>query len=161
MSNKNDKKKNTIIIFVISAVIIGLVVGVIIYNENETAKAEKLYQKDEVHSASIKALEDPNYQNIILPGELDKKIEEEVFVYFFSPLCKFCEESKGDIAKAFVEADVEYYQLNLLEFDEGYQKYGVRGTPAIFHYKDGIVVDNIYGSQSYRNYLEWIKSQGK
>lgn len=166
--NNNNKRKpsnikNTIIISIVAAVIIGLIATVALYKGNQSAKAEELYQKDNVHSATVNLLDDPNYQNIILPKELEEKIDnqEELFVYFFSPLCKYCEESKDDITRVFKEMDIEHYQLNLLEYEEGYQKYGVRGTPAIFHYKDGAIVDHIYGSQPYKSYLEWIKKQNK
>lgn len=165
LGNKKEKQgtkaKHIVIISLITALILGLIIGVVINTGGQTSKAEELYQKDNVDPASVKALDDPNYQNIILSDELDKRIDEqeEIFVFFFSPRCKYCEESKADITKAFKEAGVDYYQFNLLEYKEGYNKYGVSGTPAIFHYKDGEVANTIYGSQPFENYKEWIESE--
>lgn len=163
--SKNKKqdmaKKRKIIWSIIAVLIVALIATGVVYQVSQNTKAKELYQKDNVHSASIKLIGDLAYQNIILSDELDKKIEnkEDVFVYFFSPLCKYCDEAKNDIASAFKKTDVEYYQLNLLEYEEGYDKYNVRGTPAIFHYKDGELVDYTYGKQPLEDYVEWIKEQ--
>jgi thioredoxin 1 len=157
MSSK--KKKKVLAAAALSAFIIGVVLGVISYKSEQSSKAQELYQTTDLHPATKNILNDPNYQNIILPEELDQKIEqkEELYVYFFSPLCKYCEQSKNDITKAFKDENTELYQLNLLEYEEGYQKYNVRGTPAIFHYKDGKVADMIYGGRPLEEYSRWIE----
>ena len=60
-----------------------------------------------------------HYSNIILPDELDKKIEsgDPVTAYFFSPLCGTVMEMTPVLMPIAKEMDVTVDQYNLLEFN--------------------------------------------
>lgn len=50
------------------------------------------YEKIDLHPKSVELLEDINYQNIILPNEINGlfKNNQNVVIYFFSPICPSC-----------------------------------------------------------------------
>jgi thioredoxin 1 len=89
--------------------------------------------------ATRKQFNDPNYQNVILPDALDSKIasKEETFVYFFSPLCSHCVRTTPVVNPIAKDAGVDLKQMNLLEFEDGWNKYRITGTPTIVVFRDG------------------------
>ena len=82
------RKKRKYMPFIYAAVVIALF-G-LIYLVNDSNRNE-LYDKpvSKLNPATRELLNDPNYQNIILPGELDKLVQsgEPAFVYFFASTC--------------------------------------------------------------------------
>ncbi|WP_227395856.1 thioredoxin family protein [Jeotgalibacillus aurantiacus] len=133
---------------------------VIITNMQNASKLENNpYGTDDLDQATIDILDDENYQNQILPDELDEQISsgEPTTVYFFSPTCQFCIETTPMLAPLAEEMDVDMVQLNLLEFSEEGAKYGIQSTPTLIHFEDGQPVDGIVGAASeeeYRSFFE-------
>lgn len=95
--------------------------------------------------ATRKQLSDPEYQNIITPPALEKRIEskEATFAYFFSPTCPHCQRTTPVVNPIAQETGVDLKQLNLLEYPEGWDKYRITGTPTIVYFKDGKEIGRI------------------
>lgn len=137
-----------IIIFL--AVIIVLFAGIAIVTKMQTS--EKVegnpYGKSSLHPETVKQLEDENYQNIILPEDLEKKLDakEDAVVYFFSPTCHYCVEATPHIMSAAKKAGVNIDQFNLLEFEDGWEQYHIENTPTIVVYEKGKEKNRFVGS---------------
>jgi thioredoxin-like negative regulator of GroEL len=148
-----------IIIFL--AVVIGLFAAIaIVTNMQNSQKAEgNKFKKDELHPATVELLDDPNYQNVILPEELEKKLEnkEDVTVYFYSSTCPHCKETTPVLAPIAEDMGVDMVQYNVLEFEQGWTDYQIEATPTLVHFKNGEEVDRIVGSQpeeEFRSFFE-------
>lgn len=102
------------------------------------------------YQATIDQLDDKNYQNIILPDDLKKKIDggEGTFVYFFSPTCSHCQKTTPELMPLADKADIHIDQYNVLEFSEGWDDYTIEATPTLAYYKDGQEVGRIIGEQT-------------
>ncbi len=147
-----------VIIFLV--IIIGLFAALFFVNkaQNEEKSEGNPYGKNTLHPETVKQLDDPNYQNIILPDELDKKLEagEDVTVYFFSPTCPHCVRTTPVVAPLAKDMDVDLVQYNLLEFEQGWNDYGIESTPTIVQYKDGKEVNRIVGYQEEATFKDWF-----
>ncbi|MEW8971926.1 MAG: thioredoxin family protein [Mesobacillus sp.] len=147
-----------VIIFLV--IIIGLFAALFFLNkaQNEEQAEGNPYGKDTLHPETLKQLDDPNYQNIVLPDELDKKLEngEDVTVYFYSPTCPHCVRTTPIVAPLAQEMDVDLIQYNLLEFEQGWNDYGIESTPTIVQYKDGKEVNRIVGYQEEATFEDWF-----
>ncbi|MEL3971843.1 thioredoxin family protein [Rossellomorea oryzaecorticis] len=148
-----------IIIFL--AVVVGLFAAIaIVTNMQNSQKAEgNKFKKDKLHPATVELMDDPNYQNVILPEELDKKLEnkEDVTVYFYSSTCPHCKETTPVLAPLAEEMGVDMVQYNVLEFEQGWTDYQIEATPTLVHFKNGEEVDRIVGSQpeeEFRSFFE-------
>jgi thioredoxin 1 len=152
--------KKILIFGVIILVLFGALAFITTYQNNQKAEGN-VYGKSDLDPATIDQLDDPNYQNIILPDELEKKLEnkEDTIVYFFSPLCEHCKVTTPVLMPVADEVGVEINQYNILEYEEGWDQYGITGTPTLIHYKDGKEVDRIQGSSTEENFrsvlTEW------
>lgn len=126
------------------------------YQEHQLLKNNP-FKKTDLHAATIKQLKDPHYQNIILPDELEDKLKnkEDVTVYFYSPTCIHCTNTTPIVVPLAEEIGVDLKLFNVLEFPE-WEKYNVRGTPTIVHYKDGEEVDRIVGAQDKSTFALWF-----
>ncbi|MBP1989233.1 thioredoxin family protein [Paenibacillus eucommiae] len=100
-----------------------------------------------LNPATVALLNDPNYQDIILPKKLEEKIanKESFFVYYFKSDCSHCMITTPVIKPVEKEAGVTVHQFNLLEYDKGWQKYNIRVTPTLVYYKDGKEVERMEG----------------
>lgn len=138
--------KKILIFAGIFLVIFGGLAFVTTYQQSEKSEGNP-YGKDELKSATVDQLDDPNYQNIILPEEVDEKMDkkEDFVVYYFSPTCPHCKKTTPELMPAAEEAGVEIGQFNLLEFEDGWQKYGIESTPTLVKYENGKEVDRVVG----------------
>ncbi|WP_044748927.1 thioredoxin family protein [Bacillus alveayuensis] len=129
------------------------------YQQREKA-AGNPFKKDKLHPATIEQLDDPNYQNIILPDELEKKLEnkETVTVYFYSSTCPHCKKTTPIVVPLAKELGIDLKMFNLLEFEEGWDKYNIEGTPTIVHYVDGKEVKRIDGYRDEAVFRDWFQS---
>lgn len=116
------------------------------------------YQKDTLHPETIKQLEDPNYQNIILPQTLEEMLAngEDATVYFYSPLCPYCVKTTPLIAELAQELNKEIYLFNLLEFDHGWDEYQLEAIPTLIEYKNGKETKRTTGYQEKGDFKEWL-----
>lgn len=132
-----------------SAIVILFIAIALLTNASQTQKIEgNPYGKDDLDTATIDILDDPNYQNLILPEELEEQLEngEEVTVYFFSPQCEFCLEATPRLVEVADEVNVDIKQYNLLEFEQGWNDYNIRSTPTLIHFENGEEVDRLLGA---------------
>jgi thiol-disulfide isomerase/thioredoxin len=155
--------KKILIFGAIIVVLFGALAFVTTYQKNEKAEGN-VYGKDDLHTATVDQLDDPNYQNIILPDELEAKLEnkEDTIVYFFSPVCEHCKVTTPVLMPVAEEVGVEINQFNLLEYEDGWNQYGITATPTLVHYKDGKEVARSEGSntdEAFRSLLTEWKSE--
>jgi thiol-disulfide isomerase/thioredoxin len=152
--------KKIIIFGAIILVLFGGLAFMTTYQNNQKAEGN-VYGKSDLDPATIDQLDDPNYQNIILPDELETKLEnkEDTIVYFFSPLCDHCKATTPVLMPVADEVGVEIKQYNILEYEEGWNQYAITGTPTLVHYKDGKEVARVEGSNTEENFrtmlTEW------
>ncbi|MFD2216135.1 MULTISPECIES: thioredoxin family protein [Bacillaceae] len=155
--------KKILIFGAVILILFGGLAFVTTYQNNQKAEGN-VYGKSDLDPATIDQLDDPNYQNIILPDELEKKLEnkEDTVVYFFSPLCEHCKATTPVLMPIADEVGVEINQLNLLEFEDAWQQYNITGTPTLVHYQDGKEVARSEGSnteEAFRSLLNDWKAE--
>lgn len=142
-------------LLIIGAVVVAIFVLLIFLTNaaNEEQLANNPYGTDVLNQATIDQLDDENYQNIILPEELDEKISsgEPTTVYYFSPTCPHCQETTPVLMPIAEDMGVEVDQFNLLEFEQGWNDYMVEATPTLVHYEDGEEIARWVGSQPEEN----------
>ncbi|WP_166242468.1 thioredoxin family protein [Paenibacillus turpanensis] len=148
--NKKRSLNRRIIAYV--SVFVALIAVLIIINQlsnNVNSNADNPYQKpyNQLNPETVKLLKDENYQNIILPAQLDQKLsnKESGFVYFFAATCPHCRATTPMLSPLANELKVELPKYNLDEFQEGWRKYNIQYTPTLVYFKDGKEVERIEG----------------
>lgn len=145
---KKSKKSNTAIIAFIAAfvILIGALVTMNVINNNNINEVYGLPQS-KLNAATLEILDDPNYQNIILPEELNSKIEnkEDFFVYFFASDCPHCRATTPKLMPIADDLGVDLPQFNLREFDSGWRDYNIEYTPTLVYFEDGVEKERLVG----------------
>lgn len=145
------------------AIIVALFAALAIVNKMQNSeKAEgNPYGKDALHPETVKQLEDKNYQNLILPNDLEKKLDksEDAIVYFYSPTCEYCKIATPDVNKAAKDMGIDVKQLNVLEFEDQRDKYGIEFTPTLVVFENGKEKDRLEGAHKegvsgYKDFFE-------
>ncbi|WP_110928911.1 thioredoxin family protein [Bacillus massiliglaciei] len=135
----------------------------LITNKQNTEKTEgNPYGKKELDPATADQLTDPNYQNLILPEELeeDLKDKKDRAVYFYSPTCPHCQRTTPIVAPLAEDMGIDLVQYNLLEFEEGWDDYSIESTPTIVYFKDGKEQDRIVGYNEKDVFQKWFEKNG-
>ncbi len=152
-----------VIIFLV--IIIGLFAAMFFINkaQNEQKAEGNPYGKDTLHPETVEQLDDPNYQNIITPDNLEKKLDngEDATVYFYSPTCPHCQRTTPIVAPLAEDMDIDLVQFNLLEYEDGWNQYGIESTPTIVQYKDGKEVNRIVGYNEETAFKSWFNDNSK
>lgn len=152
-----------LIIFLV--VIIGLFATIAVVTKvQQGQKAEgNKYKKADLHPATIDQLDDPLYQNIILPDELKDRLAkgEDTTVYFFSPTCEFCKKTTPIVNPVADEMGINVLQYNLLEFKNGFNEFGIEYTPTLIHFKDGKEQARFVGAHTSEEFREWFNDNVK
>ncbi|MCM3389452.1 thioredoxin family protein [Ureibacillus chungkukjangi] len=152
---------------ILGAVVVVLFAAIIILTNlaNQDKLKDNPYDTDSLDQATIDLLDNENYQNIILPEELEEKIDsgEPVVAYMFSPTCIHCQAMTPALMPIADEVDVHIDQYNLLEYDQGWNQYNIESTPTLIYFKDGKEVNRIIGDYSKNpdviyDFLEQTKS---
>lgn len=116
-------------------------------------------------------LNDPNYRNILLPRELERKLadKESFFVYYFASNCPYCRATTPLIKPLADELGVNLHMFNLLEFPEYMNRQGIDATPTTVFYRDGVRADYLQGGvtgdgsghtlEEYRAFFEKYKTE--
>ncbi|HLR70410.1 MAG TPA: thioredoxin family protein [Pseudogracilibacillus sp.] len=152
--------KNKMLIIV--GVIVLLFAGLYFVNNYKNKQAvednENPYGKDNLKQETIDQLDDPLYQNIIVPEDLDAKLAngEDITVYYYSPTCVYCQKTTPVVVPIAEELGVDLKKMNLLEFDK-MDYYHIEGTPTIIHYENGEEVSRIVGEQPEENFRSFFK----
>lgn len=144
--------KKMLIIGGVVVVIFALIVVLTQMSNNEKL-ANNPYDTDNLDPATIDQLDDENYQNIVLPDELEDQISsgEPTTVYFFSPTCIHCQNTTPVLMPVAEDMEVDVLQYNLLEYDQGWQQYTIQSTPTLVHYENGEEVARWVGAQPKEN----------
>lgn len=153
--------KNKMLIIIIAIVVLfgGLIFVTTYKNKQAIDGEENPYGKEKLNQETIDSLDDPLYQNIIQPDELEEKIDagEAMTVYFFSPACVHCQRTTPVLVPLAEDNDIDVVQMNLMEFDEQ-SHYEIEGTPTLVHFDDGEEVARIVGEQSEEDFQEFFDS---
>lgn len=151
--------KKIIIFLGIIIVLFGALAFITSYSNSEKSE-DNPYGKESLEQSTIDQLDDPLYQNQIVPAELEKKLSngEDMFVYFYSPECIHCQNTSPVLVPLAEEMGIDLRKYNLLEFEQGWPNYRIESTPTVVKFEDGKEVDRIVGSQSEENFRRWIES---
>lgn len=127
-------------------------------NNSKKVSENNPYGKDSLEPETIDLLDDENYQNIILPEELEKKLadQEDVTVYFFASDCIYCKEATPILTPMAEELGIDLVQYNVLEFKQGWNDFQIQSTPTIVQFKNGEEVARIVGLQEEGVYRQWL-----
>lgn len=147
-NKKSGSKKPIIIVSSVFAVLIVLLVVV------NTMTKDNAYGKSmsQLNPATRELLDDANYQNIMLPDELDglKDGKKNFFVYFFSSTCPHCKYTTPELTPLVNELDVDMKQFNTLEFPAYIRSEVIEYTPTLVYYENGVQADKIVGGLAER-----------
>ncbi|MCE7793532.1 thioredoxin family protein [Salipaludibacillus sp. CUR1] len=127
--------------------------------QNEQRSEGNPFGKDRLHSETIDQLDDPLYQNIILPEELDEKLQagEDATVYFYSGRCEACNQASPVLIPKAEELDVDLHLYNVLEFEQGWNDYDIEGTPTVIHFDNGEEAARITGLHEEETYEQFYR----
>ncbi|AZB42006.1 thioredoxin [Bacillus sp. FJAT-42376] len=141
--------KKLLIFASILIVIFGALALVTNFQKQEEVK-DNPYGKKTLDPSTVAILDDPNYQNNILPDELDKKIKsgEDFITYFYASDCPHCKRTTPELMPLAKDMGIQIDQFNLKEFPAYWDTYGITGTPTLVHYKDGKQVDASEGEKT-------------
>jgi thioredoxin 1 len=148
-----------VIIFLVIIIALFATLAFVTHYSNKQASEGNPYGKSNLKQATISQLDDPNYENQILPKELAERLadQESLTVYFYSPECSYCRETSPVIVPMAEELGMELPLFNLLEFEEGWQTYNVTSTPTVIRYEDGVEVDRVEGKVSDDQFQAWFE----
>ena len=137
---------------ILGAVVVVLFAAIIILTNlaNKDKLENNPYDTDNLNQSTIDLLEDENYQNIILPDDLQEKIEsgQPVVAYIFSPECPHCKKMTPALMPIAEEVGVQIDQYNVLEYTQGWDVYNVEATPTLIYFENGKEVDRLVGDYS-------------
>ena len=129
-------------LLIIGSVIVVLFAAIIVLtnvsNKSKLESANNPYGDKKLKQETIDQLDDKNYQNIMLPDELEAKIKagEPVNAYFFSPICVHCQAFTPVLMPVADDLGVNIAQLNVYEYGDLW-KYNLEATPTFIRFEDG------------------------
>lgn len=133
-------------------------------NKQAVDEHDNPYGKNDLKQETIDQLDDPMYQNQIIPDKLDEKLanKEDMFVYFYSPTCPHCQRVTPVLVPLAEDLGADVKKLNLWEFDNKWDTYAIESTPTLVYYKNGKEADRISGEgqteeetkQMYQHFLK-------
>ncbi|MFC7320193.1 thioredoxin family protein [Halobacillus campisalis] len=131
--------KKKMIIFGTVLVVLLVVLAFVVNYQNSQKTEGNPYGKDDLEQSTIDQLDDPNYQNQILPDELEEEISsgEPVTVYFYDPECVHCQNTTPVLVPIAQDMNVDMKKMNLREFGTEGAKYQIQSTPTLVHFEDG------------------------
>lgn len=131
----------------------------VVTNMQNTEKAKgNPYNKETLHTATIEQLDNPLYSNLILPEELEQKLNngESLTVYFYSPTCPHCVETTPVVVPLADSLNIDLKMFNLLEFRDGWDEYNIESTPTIVHFNQGKEEKRIVGEKPEQEFSQWF-----
>lgn len=142
-------------LLIIAGIVVVIFAGIIFLTNqaNDEKLANNPYDTEDLEQATIDQLDDENYQNIVVPSDLEEQIAsgEPTTVYFFSPTCQYCQQTTPVLMPVAEDMNVDVLQYNLLEYDQGWQQYAIEATPTLIHYENGEEVSRWVGAQPKEN----------
>ena len=150
---------------IIGAAVVLLFAAILVLTNmsNSDKMKDNPYDTDNLQQSTIDLLDDENYQNIILPDDLQAKIDsgEGVFAYMFSPECGYCMQFTPKLMAVAEQEDVQIDQLNVLEYENAWTTYNLEGTPTLIYFENGEEVTRLYGGQEEESVRQFFASVGK
>ena len=149
---------------IVGSIIVILCVAIVLLtnkSQNDIMEAyDNPYGTDNLHPSTIELLADENYQNIMLPDDLQSKIEsdEGTYAYFFSPTCQYCKAFTPVLMPIAEEYGVKIDQLNVLEFNLSSNTYRIESTPTLIYFENGEEVARIVGDAPKEMVHEFFQS---
>ena len=155
--------KKLIVIFIAALVVVFAVGAVYVMNHKKNGIAASdyhPYDKEDLNVETIKLLDNENYQSIITLKDLQAKIEsgETVFAYFFGPTCSICKVTTPVLMPVAKELGIQVDQLNMLEYPDGWEIFGIVETPVLAVYKDGKEISRTKGNLGTEGFKSFISS---
>lgn len=149
-----------IILFLVVIVGLFVVIGYLTSNQNTEKSKDNPFEKERLHSETIAQLKDENYQNIILPEELETKLdnEENAIVYFYSPICSYCKQATPHLMEASKNLDLYVGQYNLIEFPEGTRDFDIENTPTLIVFENGKEKERLVGAADTATYEKFFET---
>ena len=145
-TKKSVSRKLILYFSIFAALIVALVV---VNQQANKASSDNVYgiPTSQLSLETVKLLDNPNYQNIILPDDLDRKIadKESFFVYYFSSTCPYCMETTPKLNPIIDAQGVDVAQFNLDVYRDGFDTYGIVYTPTLVYYENGVEKERIEG----------------
>ena len=150
---------------IIGAAVVLLFAAIIVLTNmsNSDKMKDNPYDTDNLQQSTIDLLDDENYQNIILPNNLQAKIEsgEGVFAYMFSPECGHCMNFTPKLMNVAEQEDIQIDQLNVLEYQNAWTTYQLEYTPTLIYFENGEEVTRIVGDNDEETVRQFFASVGK
>ena len=149
--------KKLIIFISIIVVIFGALAFLTTYQNNQKAEGNP-YGKAKLDPATIGQLDDPLYQNQILPDDLKQRLDdgESLTVYFYSPTCVYCQQTTPIVGPLTEELGIDLKRFNLLEFEDGWNDFNIESTPTMIHFVDGKEEKRVVGLQEEDVFKSWL-----
>ncbi|NSL50878.1 thioredoxin family protein [Calidifontibacillus erzurumensis] len=147
-----------IIIFGVIIFAIFVSLGILTNMKNKELAEGNPYNKETLHPATIDQLDDPLYQNLIMPDELSDQLKNNgtAFIYFYSPTCEHCRKATPIVVPMAKELGINLQLFNLLEFEFGWDDYKINGTPTIIYFENGKESARIEGSVEAEQFKQWF-----
>ncbi|WP_280769360.1 thioredoxin family protein [Salipaludibacillus daqingensis] len=150
-----------IIVFGGVVVLLFVLLAFITSYQNQQQSEGNPFEKDSLASETIDQLDDPLYQNIILPEDLADRInnKEDVTVYFYSGQCEFCNMASSLLVPKAEEMGVDLQLYNILEFPQGWDDYQIEGTPVVVHFENGeeqAKIEGLHDEEAYEIFYEQV-----
>ena len=150
---------------IIGAAVVLLFAAIIVLTNmsNSDKMKDNPYDTDNLQQSTIDLLDDENYQNIILPDDLQAKIEsgEGVFAYMFSPECGHCMNFTPKLMNVAEQEDIQIDQLNVLEYQNAWTTYQIEYTPTLIYFENGEEVTRIVGDNDEETVRQFFAGVGK
>lgn len=150
---------------IIGATVVLLFAAIVVLTNisNSDKMKDNPYDTDNLQQSTIGLLDDENYQNIILPEDLQAKIDsgEGVFAYMFSPECGHCMNFTPKLMNVAEQEDIQIDQLNVLEYQNAWTTYQVEYTPTLIYFENGKEVTRIVGDQDEESVRQFFAGVGK
>lgn len=147
------------ILFLSAVIVIFGLIAFLDHYQNNQKLNRNIYDEPTLNPSAVKELNDPLYQNQISLNELQKMIDdnENITVYFYSPICAHCETTTPIIVPMAEKLGINLRKLNLLEYETGWDMFEIKGTPTIINYNKGEEVSRFVGGASELEFKAFFK----
>ena len=150
---------------IIGATVVLLFAAIVVLTNisNSDKMKDNPYDTDNLQQSTIGLLDDENYQNIILPEDLQAKIDsgEGVFAYMFSPECGHCMNFTPKLMAVAEQEDIQIDQLNVLEYGNAGTTYQITQTPTLVYFENGEEVTRLVGDHDEESVRQFFAGVGK
>ncbi|WP_113930601.1 thioredoxin family protein [Bacillus sp. P14.5] len=129
--------------------------------QDETAEQEEAQQEADAIISDVQERSRENGTDISDSETLEYILSTkgDVIVYFYTPFCSHCENMAPLLNSAAEEAGIRVKHLNLMEDEEGWNRFSIDGIPTVVSYKEGTEVTRIVGETDEESLMNWLSAQ--